>query len=74
MSEKVLYWEYVDSCEHCPGSVPEGPFMQGHRPGTMHMKAGQFRCKHDTNIVFQSNKDMGVPETCPKRHLPYARQ
>jgi hypothetical protein len=63
----IWYKEFVNSCESCPASIPEGPFMQGHRPGTMHMKAGKFRCKHDTTIEFQSNKDMGVPANCPMR-------
>jgi hypothetical protein len=67
MSEKVLYYEWVDSCETCPGSIPENMAAQGHRVGTMHVKEGKWRCKHDTNIVFQQNRDMGVPKDCPMR-------
>jgi hypothetical protein len=53
----VLYWELVDSCETCPGALKE------------HQK-GKYRCKHDTEIIFQQNVDMGVPENCPKRMKP----
>jgi hypothetical protein len=56
MSEKIIYWEEVDSCEHCPGGIKEN--------------YGKFRCKHDTEITFQQNRDMGVPAACPKRGGP----
>ena len=56
MTEKILYWVPVDSCESCPGHIIE--------------QHGLFRCKHDTEVTFQQNKDMGVPKGCPKRMIP----
>lgn len=56
MTENILYWVPVDSCEHCPGGIKE--------------LYGLFRCKHDTTVTFQQNRDMGVPAGCPKRSLP----
>jgi glycerol-3-phosphate responsive antiterminator len=73
MTEKVIYWEEVDSCEHCPGSIPENMAAVGMRTGNMHVKGGLYRCKHDTTVTFQQNRDMGVPANCPKRQLPIVR-
>ena len=58
MTEKVIVWRYVDSCEACP---------EGQRE-----QYGKIRCKEDTSVEFQQNKDMGVPAGCPfrKRKLP----
>lgn len=56
MTETIIYWEPVNSCEGCPGTIRE-----------MHET---YRCKHDVSIVFKSNRDMGVPATCPKRNPP----
>ena len=58
MSDKVIIWYPVDSCETCHFSQRE--------------QSGKFRCKEDTNVEFQQNKDMGVPADCPfrKRELP----
>jgi hypothetical protein len=53
MSDKITYYCDVDSCETCPGALRE-PY-------------GIFRCKHDTEIIFKQNSDMGVPANCPKR-------
>ena len=53
MTEKIVYFCEVDSCESCPGSIKE--------------QRGVFRCKHNTEIVFRQNMDMGVPKECPKR-------
>jgi len=49
----VLYKILVDSCETCPGGNRE--------------LYGIYRCKHDTEIVFRQNIDMGVPANCPMR-------
>lgn len=58
MTDKILYTVEVDSCETCPGSIRE--------------LKGKFRCKEDTSVEFQQNKDMGVPQGCPfrKRKVP----
>ena len=58
MSDKVIIWYPVDSCETCHFSQRE--------------QYGKFRCKEDTNVEFQQNKDMGVSADCPfrKRELP----
>ena len=58
MSDKVIIWYPVDSCETCHFSQRE--------------QYGKFRCKEDTNVEFQQNKDMGVPADGPfrKRELP----
>jgi len=54
MTEKVIYRVPVDSCEHCPGGVKE--------------QYGLYRCKHNIEITFKQNSDMGVPEQCPMRN------
>ena len=53
MTDKILYVVSVDSCENCPGGVRE--------------QYGLYRCKHDTDVVFRQNHDMGVPKQCPMR-------
>ena len=53
MTGKIIYWCEVDSCEFCPAGRKE--------------QYGKFRCTEDTGIVFQQNKDMGVPDNCPYR-------
>jgi hypothetical protein len=53
MTDKILYFKYIDSCETCP---------EGQRE-----QYGKIRCKEDTEVVFTQNKDMGVPENCPFR-------
>jgi hypothetical protein len=49
----VTYKVEVDSCETCPGAIRE--------------QHGIFRCKHNTEITFRQNQDMGVPAACPMR-------
>lgn len=58
MTEKIVVWMLVDSCEACPMSTRE--------------QYGKFRCKEDTGVVFTQNQDMGIPQDCPfrKRKLP----
>lgn len=58
MTEKIIIWREVDSCEDCPNGQRE--------------QYGKFRCKEDTSVEFQQNKDTGVPAACPfrKRKLP----
>jgi len=67
MTEKVIYWVEVDSCETCPGSIPENMAAVGFRVGNVHVKSGVYRCKHDVTVTFQQNRDMGVPKDCPMR-------
>jgi hypothetical protein len=58
MTDKVIIFYPVDSCETCHFSQRE--------------QYGKFRCKEDTDVVFTQNKDNGVPADCPfrKRKLP----
>jgi len=49
----IVYHCEVDSCENCPGSLRE-PY-------------GLYRCKHNTEVTFKQNQDMGIPATCPMR-------
>jgi hypothetical protein len=53
MIDKVLVWKYVDSCETCPCGIRE--------------QFGKFRCSEDPDILFQQNRDNGVPGLCPFR-------
>jgi len=53
MTDKIIVWRYVDSCEACPVGIRE--------------QYGKFRCGENPEIVFQQNKDFGVPVLCPYR-------
>ncbi len=58
MTEKMIIFYEVDSCESCHFGQRE--------------QYGKIRCKEDTSVEFQQNQDMGVPKDCPfrKRKLP----
>lgn len=58
MTDSVVIWKIVNSCETCPC---------GHKE-----QYGKYRCGEDTSIEFQQNRDMGVPAACPykKRKVP----
>lgn len=53
MTDKVIVWMEVDSCETCPKGQRE--------------MYSRFRCKEDTRIEFVQNKDRGVSPDCPFR-------
>jgi len=56
MTDKVTIFYQVDSCETCHFGQRE--------------QYGKFRCKEDTSVEFQQNKDTGVPADCPFRKRP----
>ena len=58
MTEKITIFYEVHSCEMCHFGQRE--------------QYGKIRCKEDTSVEFQQNKDMGIPKDCPfrKRKLP----
>lgn len=58
MTESVIIFYECHSCENCHNGQRE-PY-------------GKIRCKEDTSVEFQQNKDMGIPAGCPfrKRKLP----
>lgn len=60
MTEKIIIWQEVDSCETC------------HLKKREYGAHVTFRCTEDTSIVFVQNTDVGVPKDCPfrKRKLP----
>jgi hypothetical protein len=53
MTDKVIVWKYVDSCEACPCGIRQ--------------QYGKFGCSEDPDISFQQNRDNGVPALCPYR-------
>jgi hypothetical protein len=53
MSDKVIVWKEVDSCETCPRGQKE--------------MYSRFRCKEDVRVEFVQNRDTGVPADCPFR-------
>lgn len=58
MTNPVVVWKLVDSCESCPCTIRE--------------MYGKFRCSENPEVEFQQNKDKGVPVNCPfrERKLP----
>ena len=58
MTESVIIFYECHSCEMCHFAQRE--------------QYGKFRCKEDTSVEFQQNKDTGIPQGCPfrKRKLP----